>query len=246
MPFTIYFHGLMCFIGDERDTEGLRKTHVAIIDEKGHHTPGLTVPGHPPRKLEETDEITFSLGEAAASTTPLFRASVPHLKVITAGGVLHQPIRDRAEHREVVAYVVLPGGTLDVHDMYDEKGQYKLNGSNLGGPTCVARITKLEVETDASITITVTDKSPSNPRQPITYTVPAASFICIGNVTRVVSQHASHDRHLAHHRPLTSGTTVAEVDSISNDPCGERDNSDPCNFKLLDGANPECSNSQYP
>jgi hypothetical protein len=249
MPFTIYFHGLMCFIGDEKDKFGRRKTHVAIIDETSHHNDEtshhdawIKALGGTPSPIQKNDEITFSIGSAAAKTTPRFQAMVPHLQQLTEGGQLDGDIETPAPgNADVLAFVMLPGGTLDVHQTYEYDAQYTLGPDPIGLPTCVARINKLEVNTSAAVTITVTDKSPVNPRRPWTIAVPANGSVCIGNVSR---QHAG--RHLSHHRPLTNGTSIAQVDPTSTR-CVEPDPGDPCSFLApLDGANPECSNSQYP
>lgn len=230
----------MCFIGEEKDKAGKFKKRVAVIDEKGHHKASLSGSHIALEPLVETDVITFSLGAAPARTTPLFQDALPHLQDITEGGVLYADIDAGNEHREVVAYVVLPGGMLDVYDMYDRPAQYKLDGDDIGLPKCVARITKLEINASNPVTVTITDRALKNPNRPKQFTVPENSFVCVANVTQVLGQ-----RHLAHHRPLTNGAKIAEVSSLQAGTCAPH-NGDLCHSVDADGTNPECSNSQYP
>ena len=244
MPtFTVYFGGLICHVADEQIDE--REKKHAVVVNAPHHGPRICfteidINNQPQQRripFEADDRVSFEgLAAGTARTDNLFRDAVPSLGFITEGGKLDFQIKNKMQDDDALAYITFPKGTLSVYSYYPEKGIYAFPPQGgVGGAKCIARFTQFTTETnDATVQLKIQRKSGD-----LEYKVATDSPICVLNTSD------EHGHHLDFHRRLTNSPTVARVQRV-NQKCNPN-NRPPCPCGIEpEGADPECSNSQWP
>lgn len=245
LAFVVYFAGLICHVADENVDAREKKFAVVVTApaHKGRVCLNQIVNGVPTPTsidLQDDDRIRFeNLTAGTARTDNDFRQQVPSLRFITDGGTLDFQIRNELKDADARAYVSFPKGTLGVYSRYDEKGIYALSGTGVTGAVCVADVTQFTPQPDANadVTVIITRNQTDYP-----YVVPKDSTVCIYNTI----DHTGH--HLDFHRRLTNSPTVMRVHGTNQKCTPVTGPTCPCagGIGVLDSADPECSNSQWP
>lgn len=262
--FHVYMVGLICHIGEDKDTDGKFKKSAAIINEPAHHSaPRICIKAKDlydefadvQYRLQLNDEITFSLPGTIAETDGLFRSTIPSLSRITDGGELDKDVKALKKDGDVLGYICYPKGKLTVAKMYQKTYKYVLpppKGSLDNFPHCIGAIVDFNATTDDPyVTVIVTDVSdPQNPQERRKINVKADGKICIMNDSNHAGARGHH--HLDHHRKLTDAPMIARVVETNNDctiagimpdcACPNPNSGEPD----PDIGDPECSNSQWP
>jgi hypothetical protein len=234
---------MICHVADEQIDE--REKKHAVVVNAPHHNPRICfteidINNQPqPRRIpfRPNDLVSFEgLAAGTARTDNTFRDSVPSLAFITEGGTLDFQIKNKMPDNDALAYVTFPAGDLSVYSFYPEKGIYTFPpAGGMGGAKCIARFTQFTTVTnDTTLTLKIERASGD-----LRYTIPSDSAVCVLNTSD------EHGHHLDFHRRLTNSPTVAHV-VVTHQPCTPN-NRPPCPCGIEpEGADPECSNSQWP
>jgi hypothetical protein len=160
---TVTFEGLMLHVGDDRDTAGMKKNHVALVND-ARHTPLVKIDGDDlipkgadfENKLRKGDTVRFGAA-SPASTDADFRELVPHLRPLLKDGDLDQLIKTAShKHKNAIAFVEYSGGDLSVPGTFDHQARFLFSdGTEVGSPQCVARLVVYERESPDIATLEI-------------------------------------------------------------------------------------------
>jgi hypothetical protein len=163
--FTISFDGLMVHVGDESDSAGLLKQHLAILNAPGHEAMLQADAADRRRgsgdlrlRLRKGDLVTFTLPSGATETSDDFRARVPALRSLLNTGSLRDNIKHAIADDGVVAYVKYPAGRLSAPSTFAHPAEYRFGNGRFAAKRCVAQTVLFQVTTFApSLAVIVTN-----------------------------------------------------------------------------------------
>lgn len=249
--FTIKFEGIICHVGPDADN----KTHAVVVDDSDHKPqvdiPGQTIP------LTDGDTIEFDLDAGPAVTDDDFKALVPSIAGLLAAGSLLPDVEtpDHVIGDGVVAFVMLPGGTLGAPETYKHPADFAFSDDTFVKKHCVSAGVTLTIDDGGSdITMTITNGGTPKP-----YTIASGSTITISNVSRVPSTAGSHFD--LYRGKLTNGSEMALPREDEKLKCKAKNSAITFTKKVeamnevarLKGGpvvplspNPDCSNSAWP
>lgn len=244
--FTVSFEGLMVHVGDQNDSAGLFKQHLAILNAPGHEAMLQADAADRFRGaadlrliLRKGDVVTFNLPSGVAETNDDFRARVRALRPLLDTGSLRDDIQRAIADDGVVAYVKYPSGRLSAPTTFPHPAEYRFGNGRFAAKRCVARTVLFQATTFApSLTVTVTNTDGQM----------RIERLRGGATQRVTNLPTSSGDHFHMYKELTSATDMASVHEDLLTYCEGAEElmtigSGRVGSMIVDS---ECSNSGYP
>jgi hypothetical protein len=247
MDIIVFFVGLMLHVG----TAPSLKTHLAIVDEPGQHTPVLVVissdgstVAYPLRKL---DKISFTHGTGGAGTSPVFRADVPELQNNTRTSTNQPGTLDPKvaggdpTHSHVLGFFFYPPGShLTVSHHSSCQARFILDDPSAAfEDVAITNVLRAPRPATGTVHLDIFNNNTRRKHIPIG----AGDIVIISNRT------TKRGQHFAHYKGLTNAQRIAHVDAPGTH-CTATPASGPLTIagplRPFYDPFPECGNSQWP